>query len=97
MSDIYINRDCPYYDWGKTAPREYGAFCSKKKCTIDRANCGECEENLKSLKFNELLIDGCVDVSDNRVSIERFTDMFLEWIESNNWRFGGVIKPYKED
>jgi hypothetical protein len=50
MSEIYINRDCPYYDWGKTAPREYGAFCSKKKCTINRAGCGECEEGKNNLK-----------------------------------------------
>ena len=43
--EIYINRNCPWYDWGRTAPREYGAFCEKKKCLIKDADCKNCKEH----------------------------------------------------
>lgn len=39
-----INRNCRYYDYGDTAPREYGAFCRKEKKIIESVNCDECEE-----------------------------------------------------
>jgi hypothetical protein len=45
MNEVYIKRDCEYYDWGNTAPREYGAFCKVKERTIDKANCRECNYN----------------------------------------------------
>lgn len=45
---------------------------------------------------NSIIIDGCVDVADNPISTEEFNDKFLEWLESNNWCFGGVVKTCRE-
>ena len=45
----------------------------------------------------EIQIEGCVDVSNNPISAEKFYDIFIEWIESNGWYFGGGIKPYTEE
>jgi hypothetical protein len=50
MEDIYINRNCKYYDYGRTAPREYGAFCEKKKCGIESANCKDCDMSSNLIK-----------------------------------------------
>ena len=45
----------------------------------------------------EFEINGCVDISENPVSLDEFNDKFIEWIESNGWYFGGVVKPYSEE
>jgi len=37
-----IKRDCIHYDWGKTAPREYGAFCAKEKTGLKENMCKNC-------------------------------------------------------
>jgi hypothetical protein len=50
MDKVYVKRNCEYYDWGKTAPREYGAFCELKKCCIEKANCAECIQNITTNK-----------------------------------------------
>ena len=39
-----------------------------------------------------IIIDCAVDITDNMIDIEDFADRFIEWIESNNWYFGGIIK-----
>jgi hypothetical protein len=46
---------------------------------------------------NEILIDGCVDTSENPISVSDFTDKLIEWIESNHWYFGGEIAEFKEE
>ena len=38
----YIDIDCYYYDYGDSAPTEYGAFCKRKVKNIQDANCSEC-------------------------------------------------------
>jgi hypothetical protein len=38
------NEDCEHYDYGKTCPTAYGAFCSLKKCCIEYANCKTCKD-----------------------------------------------------
>lgn len=43
--------------------------------------------------FDEIKLDGCIDVSENRVSIDQFLDLFIEWVESNNWTYGGDTNP----
>lgn len=44
-------RDCKYYDWGNTAPREYGAFCAphngKDVRTIKKGMCSNCKDYSK--------------------------------------------------
>jgi hypothetical protein len=45
----------------------------------------------------EILIEGCIDVSENPLSEDEFWDKFIEWIESNRWYFGGAIKQCSED
>lgn len=45
----------------------------------------------------EIQIEGCIDVSGNPVTVDEFTDKFIEWIEKNGWYFGGGIHLYKED
>lgn len=42
MEEEYINRECPFYDWGRSMPRAYGAFCEIKNCGVHYANCKEC-------------------------------------------------------
>jgi hypothetical protein len=49
------------------------------------------------MELNEIIIDGCIDVSENSISVQEFTDKFIEWIESNKWYFGGTTKLYKEE
>ena len=39
-----IKRDCKYYDWGRTAPREYGAFCEIKKTLLQDNICKNCKD-----------------------------------------------------
>ncbi len=48
-------------------------------------------------ELNEILIEGCVDVRENPISADEFTDKFIHWIESNGWYFGGGINPFKID
>lgn len=42
----------------------------------------------KFFEFN----DGAIDVADNPIPMDEFVNKFIEWIESNNWYFGGIIK-----
>ena len=44
--------------------------------------------------LDSILIDGCVDTSEAPISTEEFNDKFLEWIEANNWYFGGTVRTY---
>ena len=36
----------------------------------------------------EIEINGCVEIPCE-ISIDEFTDAFIEWIESKGWYFGG--------
>jgi hypothetical protein len=47
--------------------------------------------------FDEIVIEGCVDVRENPITVDEFSDKFLRWLENNNWYFGGGIKEYKEN
>lgn len=49
MKETYINDKCYYYDYGDTAPREYGEFCKKKKTNIKDANCKDCDLYLEGI------------------------------------------------
>ena len=46
---------------------------------------------------NEITIDGCIDVSENPMSAQEFTDKFLGWLEENNFYFGGTMGLYIND
>lgn len=46
---------CPYYDYGKSAPIEYGAFCSKHMIGIEKVNCKACQENNIDVTYNRFL------------------------------------------
>ena len=51
--------------------------------------------NLSVMKYTDkmtIIIDGAIDVADNPIPVDEFVDKFIEWIESNNWYFGGMIK-----
>ena len=39
----------------------------------------------------EIEINGCVEIPCE-ISIDKFTDAFIEWIESKGWYFGGGFK-----
>ena len=39
-----IKRDCEHYDFGKTAPSEYGAFCSFHRKWLEHNNCSDCQD-----------------------------------------------------
>jgi hypothetical protein len=45
----------------------------------------------------EIQIEGCVDVSENPLSVDDFYNKFIEWIESNGWYFGGGINSFMQD
>ena len=45
-----IKRECKFYDYGNTAPVEYGAFCSLKCCCIENANCELCNDFIDKSK-----------------------------------------------
>jgi hypothetical protein len=51
----------------------------------------------KLINFDEISIEGCVDIRENPVTVNEFADRFIIWIESNNWYFGGGIKEYKNE
>lgn len=48
-------------------------------------------------KITSITIDGVVDTRENPVSINEFIDMFLDWVESNNWYFGGTSGEYCDE
>jgi len=35
--------DCKYYDYGYTAPREYGVFCSRNYTPTNLEKCSKCK------------------------------------------------------
>lgn len=41
------------------------------------------------------MIEGCIDVSENPMNEDEFWELFIDWIEGNNWYFGGGIREYK--
>lgn len=41
--------DCIYYDWGDTAPREYGAFCKKTESCLNKNTCENCNSYFKRI------------------------------------------------
>lgn len=45
----------------------------------------------------EFQIQGCVDVEENPVTLDEFNDMFIAWIESNNWYFGGGMNVVEDE
>lgn len=52
---------------------------------------------MKESKIEEMIIDGCVDIRENPVNEDEFWELFIQWIEENNWYFGGGIRPYEKD
>ena len=49
------------------------------------------------MRTNEIVIDGCIDISENPMSAQEFTDKFLGWLEENKWYFGGTTGLYVDD
>lgn len=43
----------------------------------------------------EIEIKGCVEVPGD-VTVDEFTDNFIDFLESNGWYFGGGINVYNE-
>ena len=39
-----IRPDCKWYDFGRTAPSAYGAFCEKTRDSLYKKNCIECKD-----------------------------------------------------
>ncbi len=39
--------DCKYYDYGDTAPREYGVFCSRNQTRTNVEKCSKCKFYIK--------------------------------------------------
>lgn len=44
----------------------------------------------------EIEIRGCVEVPEE-LSIDEFSDLFIEFIESKNWYFGGGFREIVDD
>ena len=44
----------------------------------------------------EINIDGIVTVPEG-IDADKFSDEFIEWLESKGYTFGGSIGPYKEE
>lgn len=48
-------------------------------------------------KISEILIEGCVDIRNNPIPVDEFTELFIKWIEENKWFFGGGINEYNDN
>ena len=44
----------------------------------------------------EIEIKGCVEVQD-KITVDEFSEKFIDFLESNGWYFGGSIDKYNED
>lgn len=42
-------RDCKFFDWGDTAPREYGVFCRRTKDHTSPERCSNCKSYMKKV------------------------------------------------
>jgi hypothetical protein len=49
-----------------------------------------------TFNYKELTINGVVSVPD-AIDADKFSDEFIEWIESKGYSFGGGIGPYKDE
>lgn len=92
-----VNKNCPNYDYGDTAPREYGPFCKIKKESIDNSNfCDGCVNAVKKPplgirpKFvvrherKKEIIDAVIRyVNDNRQIPEEWIKEYNELIEED--------------
>lgn len=43
-----------------------------------------------------MIIDGCLEVPDS-LTKDEFWDIFIDFVESHKWYFGGYIGEYKND
>jgi len=46
-TEKYIDTNCHYYDYGNSAPIEYGEYCSKKRKSIEDVDCSKCSPSEK--------------------------------------------------
>lgn len=46
--------------------------------------------------MKEITINGIVTAPEG-IDADKFTDEFIEWLESKGYTFGGGIGPYKEE
>lgn len=44
----------------------------------------------------DIEITGTILLEDNEIDHDKFLDIFIEFIEKNNWRFVGVTRPIGE-
>lgn len=47
-------------------------------------------------RIDQMEINGVIDFCDSKVTHEEFVDIFIDWVETNKWVFGGGISPYVE-
>lgn len=45
---------------------------------------------------HEIEIEGCLTVP-NKISLDDVTDIFLKFVESRGWYFGGGFNEFKDD
>ena len=43
----------------------------------------------------EICVDGCLEVPDD-LDVDDFTNIFIEWVESQGWFFDGASKNIKK-
>lgn len=47
-------------------------------------------------EYDLLDIDGIIEIpKEMNISTDEFSNMFIEWLESKGFFFGGGIKPYE--
>ena len=76
---------CRYYDYGRTAPREYGAFCYDKQVPIETVDCSTCK----------LDTDPNIIYNDSKIK-----DLFifdLNWTAERAEEITNFIKRYIKD
>lgn len=42
-------------------------------------------------------LSGTVDTNDNPVNVDKFVDMFINWIESEGWEAAVIFKKEKDE
>jgi hypothetical protein len=48
-------------------------------------------------KVNSINIELCLDARKNPISINKFLDKFIEWVEGNNWYISGSVYEYTDE
>jgi len=84
MNEKFKDVNCQFYDWGDTAPREYGAFCKYHMESISNVDCKNCKKKFDT-RLNKTIIINLEDWVVVYYKGERFAEghniLPKRWVE----------------